>query len=132
MKAELQKRYFGLQDRLNKNFPGYWMEFFPYIILLLLAAFADFFSTYQFMSEGSVEDEFHPVIRFVSHLLGPFFGPLIGKIAQVLVIIFFTVLFRPFARIIFVPVIVVCLHAAWYNIWGIHFYTPRFLYWFAS
>lgn len=131
MRAELRERYLFYETQLRGNIPGYVKEFLPYIVLLIIAAFADFVSTYRFMSEGSVDDEFNPLIRLIAQMFGPFFGPLIGKTGQVLAIVFVTLLFRPLARIIFIPITVAYFHAAWYNTWGIYLYTPRFIDWFS-
>jgi hypothetical protein len=113
--------------RLRRNWPGYFGAFYPYLFAVTVAATLDFLSTWRFMSEGSPEDELHPVIRLVSLTFGPVIGPLIGKLGQLLALLFLTVVFRPFARVIFVPVIVIYLYAAWYNTWGVNFYTPLWL-----
>lgn len=113
--------------RLRKNYPGYFREFYPYILLSLTAASLDFLSTMRFMVAYGVQEEAHPVIRMVSIFAGPVIGPLFGKICQLMALGLFTIAFRPFARVIFVPVIVVCFYAAWYNTWGINIYTPLFL-----
>ncbi len=126
----------GLLDfyasRLRRNWPGYVREFWPYIGLAVLAAFLDLLTTWRFMHAGSVYDEFHPVIRHVSILTGPWFGPVIGKLGQLAALFLVTIVFRPAARVIFIPVILIYLYAAWYNTWGFQLYTPRFLQWFAG
>ena len=38
-----------------------------------------------------------------------------------------TILWRPYARIIFIPVTVLYLYAAWFNLWGNELYTPLFV-----
>lgn len=102
-------------------------DFGPYLYAVTAAAALDFLSTWRFMSEGSPEDELHPVIRLVSMTFGPVLGPLIGKLGQLAAVLFLTVLFRPIARVIFVPVTVIYLYAAWYNTWGVEVYTPLWL-----
>ena len=89
------------KNRLHANSRGYLREFAFYLLLVFIAAAADFVSTYQFMTMGSVDDEFHPGIRFVSQLAGPFFGPLLGKTCQLAALIFLTILFRPWAKGLF-------------------------------
>ena len=113
--------------RLRRNWPGYFRAYSPYLFMVAVAATLDFLSTWRFMSEGSPEDELHPVIRLVSMAFGPVIGPLIGKLGQLLAVVFLTVVVRSFARIIFVPVIVIYLYAAWYNTWGVEAYTPLWL-----
>ena|SRR5215207_6191228 len=102
----------------------YLREFGVYLALVLLAATLDFLSTWKFMSISSPEDELHPVIRWVSIIGGPFIGPLIGKLGQIAALLALTVFFRAYARIIFVPVIIIYLYAAWYNTWGMDIYVP--------
>jgi hypothetical protein len=110
--------------REPENRLDYLREFRLYLIILLLAAALDFLSTWSFMSTGSPEDELHPVIRWVSMIAGPFVGPLIGKIGQIVALVILTVFFRAYARIIFVPVAMIYLYAAWYNTWGVDLYVP--------
>lgn len=79
------------------------------------------------MAAGHIDDEFHPVIRVVSQAIGPFAGPLVGKLGQLAALVALTVLFRRWARVLFLTVTFIYLYAAWYNTWGIHLYTPVFL-----
>ena len=115
MKSELQKSYLFYEALFRKNTSGYLKHFMPYIIVFLFAAGVDFLSTSRFMLAGSVDDEFHPIIRLVSQLFGPIFGPLIGKLAQIFVVIVLSILFRPFAKIIFIPISILYFYAAWHN-----------------
>ena len=116
-----------LSTRWNANRPGYFSAFGPYLALAFVAAAADFWSTYSVMASEGAECELHPAIRLVSYLLGPFVGPLIGKLAQCSALIVVTVLWRPYARVIFIPVTVLYLYAAWFNLWGNELYTPLFV-----
>jgi hypothetical protein len=105
-------------SRLRRHVPGYAAEFAPYLVLLGIAAAADFVTTCSFMTIGSVEDEAHPAIRLISLWFGPFFGPLLGKTIQAGATIFLTLLLRPHARKIFIPVILSYSAAAVYNGWA--------------
>lgn len=100
--------------------------FRPFLIAASIAAALDFVSTSRFMNEGNIIDEVHPIIRWISFLLGPFWGPLVGKIGQLVFLTLFTIMFRKWARVIFVIVTVIYLYATWFNTWGIDLYTPRF------
>lgn len=113
--------------RLRRNYPGYFHEFYLYVIAAVVAAASDFVSTWNFMLESGAEEELHPLIRLVSLFAGPFLGPLIGKLCQLLALGFLTVCFRPAARIMFVSTTIGYLYAAWYNTWGKDLYTPLFL-----
>jgi hypothetical protein len=114
-------------SRLRRNYPGYFREFWPYISLSVIASYLDFLTTWHYMKEGGVTDEFHPAIRLVAVITGPLIGPIIGKLSQLLALILLTVSFREAARIIFIPIIIIYLYGAWYNTWGINIYTPLFL-----
>ena len=109
------------------NSRGYFTAFAPYLTVAFIAAAADFWSTYRAMSTEGVESELHPVIRLVSFILGPFVGPLVGKVAQYAALIVVTVLWRPCARIIFILITALYLYAAWFNLWGNELYTPLFV-----
>ncbi|MDD5350783.1 MAG: hypothetical protein PHQ12_11285 [Chthoniobacteraceae bacterium] len=112
--------------RWRANTPGYFRAFAPYLAVAFFAAAADFWSTYATMLSLGVESELHPAIRLVSHVFGAFLGPLLGKVVQYAALVAVTILWRPYARIIFLPVIVLYLYAAWFNLWGNELYTPLF------
>lgn len=120
------------ESRIRRNLPGYFRAFRGELVLVSLAALADLISTIRFMAAGQIEDEFHPVIRLVSVWFGPYGGPVIGKLGQLLAVVFLTLVFRRWARILFGTVIFIYAYAAWYNTWGLHLYTPRFLRWFGT
>ena len=105
------------ESRLRRHWPGFWGEFAPYLLILFLAATADFVTTHRFMLDGSVLDEAHPAIRMLSVWWGPFYGPLLGKVIQVLATIFLTLLLRPHGRKILIPVSMSYLLATAYNHW---------------
>ena len=119
-------------SRWRKNRPGFVRALAPWLLVVVIAAAADFLTTWRFMAEGSPEDELHPVIRFVSRHLGTFWGPLAGKIGQLAAIFFLAVVFRPAARAGLVIIALIYLYAAWYNAWGHKHYIPRFLDWLSA
>jgi hypothetical protein len=114
-------------QRLRRNYPGYLEEFRWYLSALFLATLADAYSTQVFMAGGEIGNELHPGIRLASQLFGPYAGPLLGKLSQFAAVLFLTLLFRAQARMLFIPVTVVYLYAAWFNLWGCEGYTPVFV-----
>ncbi len=84
-------------------------------------------STIYFMLIHGPAAEGHPVVRMISHVLGPILGPMLGKTTQFLVAIVVTVFLRRWAAYIFVPLIILYGWAAWYNLWGHEVYYPRLL-----
>jgi len=114
-------------ERLRVNWRGYLQQYWIFLVLTILAAAADMFSTIRFMLLEGPEAEGHPAVRLISIVFGPIFGPVIGKICQFAVIISVTVYLRRWAVYIFVIVIILYTWAAWYNIWGQYVYYPRLL-----
>lgn len=118
----------ALRERFRRNWPGYVAQYRVLLLLTLLAALADMVSTFHFMRHEGPEAEAHPVIRLVSMVLGPLWGPLVGKACQLAAVVAVTVCYRRHAVYVFVPVIMLYGWAAWYNIWGCHLYQPRLLW----
>ena len=127
MKDLIYGLYSFYSRRIRANSPGFLREYWPYLVAVLIAATLDFITTCRFMSEGSVSDEFHPIIRFVSVICGPIWGPLFGKLCQIIATLFLAITFKPIARIVLVLVAVIYLYAAWFNTWGVNLYTPLFV-----
>lgn len=116
-------------ERFRTNWQGYLHQYRIFLVLTILAAGADMFSTIRFMLLEGPDAEGHPAVRLFAAFLGPVFGPVIGKICQFAVIISVTVYLRRWALYIFVTVIILYTWAAWYNIWGQYLYYPRLLKW---
>ena len=132
MKGFMRALVEHVSARWRARWGGYLAAFAPYLAVSFIAAAADFWSTYSFMSAEGVGDELHPAIRLLCWVLGPFLGALLGKLIQYAALVAVTVLWRPYARIIFIPVTVLYLYAAWWNLWGKDLYTPLFVKWLAS
>jgi hypothetical protein len=121
------KSIHGIFKHFRANWHGYLRRFWILLVLTVLAAAADMFSTIRFMLLEGPEAEGHPAVRLLATFFGPVFGPVIGKLCQFVVIITVTVYLRRWAVYIFVTVIILYAWAAWYNIWGQHLYYPRLL-----
>src|SRR5262245_47746390 len=87
--------------RLSENSRGYLNDFRLALLLVILCALADSWSTTYFMLRDGIEHEVHPVVRFSSLALGPFVGPLLGKTAQLAAIVLVTLYWRHLARYVF-------------------------------
>jgi hypothetical protein len=105
-------------ERFRTNWSGYVREYRFLLALAVFAALADAVSTVYFMLRAGPDAEGHPAIRLVSMVLGPVFGPIVGKLFQFIVVVALTVYLRRWATCIFVAVIVLYTWAAWYNVWG--------------
>lgn len=116
-----------VRQRLRANWPGYVQEFWILLVLVLLASVADAGSTIYFMQYAGPDAEWHPTVRLVSYLFGPFFGPILGKTFQIIVLVVVTVFLRRHAIFIFIPAIILYGWAAWYNLWGYQVYRAPLL-----
>jgi hypothetical protein len=116
-------------ERFRTNWSGYIREYHLFLALTILAALADAASTVCFMLRAGPDVEGHPAVRLVSMVLGPVFGPILGKLCQFAAVVALTVYLRRWAACIFVAVIVLYVWAAWYNTWGCELYYPRLLEW---
>ena len=100
------------------NWPTYVPEFRTFLIVVFMASLADMGSTICVMQLSGPESELHPVIRCMSEQMGPVLGPMCGKAWQFLGLIVLTLLLRPKARLIFIPVTISYAGAACYNLWA--------------
>ena len=114
-------------ERFKENWRGYVRRYYIYILLTALAATADMVSTMYIMLVYGPEAERHPTIRLAATMLGPFIGPIVGKLWQLAAVVTLTIYLRKWAVYIFVTVIFLYGWAAWYNIWGWSIYYPRIL-----
>lgn len=119
-----------LFERVRGNARGFVSAHRLWLALFILAAAADGASTMWFMHHDGVDAEFHPVIRLVSEIAGTVLGPLLGKLGQFMAGLGLAVFFRRQAMLIFAVCSALYLWAAWYNVRGHEYYTPRLLDWF--
>ena len=105
--------------RIRANWPGYMSAYSVFLVLVVLAAMADAFSTVFFMLIRGPQEEAHPVIRWIALVLGPVLGPLVGKLAQIVALIAVTVYLRRWAVYLFISATILYAWAAWYNILAI-------------
>ncbi len=114
-------------ERFHTNWQRYIRRYWIFLVLTILAATADMFSTVYFMHVEGAQIERHPTIRLISLFLGPMLGPVVGKLWQLAAIFAVTVYLRRWSVYIFVTVIFLYSWAAWYNIWGRFLYYPLFI-----
>jgi hypothetical protein len=113
--------------RFRENWIGYTRQYRVLLVATALACLADAASTIHFMLTQGPGPEQHPMVKTASYLFGPILGPLLGKAVQFFVMIGLTVFLRRWALYIFIIVIILYTWAAWYNLWGYHYYYPRLL-----
>ena len=118
--------------RLQANLAGYFAKCRWFLLAFSLAAVLDLITTMRFMLADGAENELHPVIRFVSWLLGPIAGPVLGKVCQFIAAVCITIYFRRYAKGILLLATLLYLWAAWYNVWGKNLYVPRLMNLFAD
>jgi hypothetical protein len=119
-----------LISRFRRNIPGFWKTYRWFIVVFVVALFCDAASTIHFMLRAGPEIEIHPVIRFVSRMLGPVVGPLVAAVGKAFIGLVLAIYLRKFAAHLLITVSIISLWAGWYNIWGYKVYTPMILEWF--
>ncbi len=102
--------------RIRANWRGYVATHGVFLVLVILAAAADAFSTVFFMLIRGPQEEAHPVIRALALLLGPVLGPLVGKLMQIVALVAVTVFLRRWAVYLFISATIIYAWAAWYNV----------------
>ena len=64
----------------------------------MVGATLDAATTIVFMLKYGADAEVHPVICLMAHILGPVAGTVLGKIGQVVFVVFVASLWRPWCR----------------------------------
>jgi len=118
-----------LIETFRENRRDFFKHYCIFIIIFVLALFCDAASTIHFMLRDGPDVEIHPLIRFVSRLLGPVAGPIIGALTKTVGGIAVCIILRRFAAHILVAASIISFWAAWYNLWGYKVYTPIILQW---
>ncbi len=98
------------------NCKGFLTKFRIPIYFLIITAALDCMTTSHFMLLCGVQMEAHPLVRYISMLFGPIWGPITGKFCQCVPGLFAIVFVRKYAGIIIWSAATLYLFAAWYNI----------------
>jgi hypothetical protein len=118
-----------VKNRFMQNHEGFWHDYRWIIPVFILALFCDAVSTIYFMNIIGVEAELHPGFYYASKMFGPFLGPLFGATWKAIGAVTVAIYCRKFAAYIFMSATIISFWAAWYNFWGMHFYSPMLLEW---
>ena len=116
-----------ISTRARANSTGYFTDCRWFLLAFSVAAMLDLITTMRFMLADGTENELHPAIRFVSWLLGPIAGPLLGKLCQFIAAMGVTIYFRRYAKGILLLAAFLYFWAACYNVWGKNLYVPRLM-----
>ncbi|MHC4271578.1 MAG: hypothetical protein ACYST2_04620 [Planctomycetota bacterium] len=119
----------NIRDRFLQNHTGFWQMYRWFIAIFIVAIFCDALSTIHFMNRIGIEAELHPAFYLVSKIFGPNLGPMLGAAGKVMAGFAVAIYCRQYAAHIFLAASIISFWAAWYNIWGMHFYTPILLEW---
>jgi len=115
-------------ERFRANSRGFATRYRVLLLLFIVALLCDAISTTWFMlHEGGPHSEAHPVVRYVSHAVGPILGPWFGALGKFTAAVVVAIYLRRWATLILLVGSVLSLWAAWYNIWGVNLYTPVLL-----
>lgn len=104
-KQDVLKAY----SRIKTNYQGFYEEHKGLIFLLIAAAVVDCLSTIYFMHEVGPSKELNPMIKYLGYILGPLYGPILGKYLQISVGMIAVIYFRPLAKHILV--ITACMYS---------------------
>lgn len=119
-----------INERFVTNAHGFLRQWWPMLVLYIVALAADGFSTISFMLHGGSDStEMHPAVSLVAQILGPVFGPIVGVIGKALAGLIVAVYWRRIAWAILLVPTVLSFWAAWYNIWGWQYYQPSIYLW---
>jgi hypothetical protein len=113
-----------ITTRLLTNAEGYGARYRWWFTATSIAAGLDLATTIRFMLADGIDHELHPAIRITAGLVGPWLGPLLGKLGQLAAIALVTLYARPIARQVFFAATLMYGWAAWYNVWGRDLYAP--------
>ncbi|MCM8536629.1 MAG: hypothetical protein NE334_11895 [Lentisphaeraceae bacterium] len=72
-----------IKERFVNNSKGFFEKYRFLIMLLVITALLDAFSTFCFMYVIGPKYELHPVVRELSYLLGPLVGPFLGGFLKI-------------------------------------------------
>lgn len=78
-KAALDK----IKARFIANSQGFFDKYRFWIVLLVITALLDAFSTFCFMYVLGAKYELHPIVRELSFMLGPLVGPFLGGFLKI-------------------------------------------------
>ncbi|MCK4624013.1 MAG: hypothetical protein KAV00_01790 [Phycisphaerae bacterium] len=95
----MKRRRFKSNFRLLTRRPLVFARIYRWeLLFLLVGATLDAATTVVFMRKYGVEAEVHLVIRLMAHIMGPVTGPVLGKIGQVVFVVFVGSLWRIWCR----------------------------------
>jgi hypothetical protein len=115
--------------KLRENWRGVWQAYRWLVTTFVIAVFCDAVSTMYFMTHRPQVEEANPGVRWVSQWLGPLLGPLLAALGKIIAGLFVATTCRRIALYVLVAATLISFWAAWYNLWGIDLYTPRFAKW---
>ncbi len=118
-----------VRDRLRTGAIGYVQRHRVLLIILLITAAADTWTTIHFMTREGVEQELHPGFRLLCLYLGPYAGAPIAKALQIAAILLVSLYWRRGAYLCLIAPAIMYGWAAWYNVFGRDLYTPLLFWW---
>ncbi len=118
-----------VRERFRANQRGFAARFAWLLAIFGVALLCDAVSTTWFMLQEGPAQEVHPVVRSVSHMLGPIAGPWLGAVWKFCAAVLVAIYLRRWAWLILTVGTILSLWAAWFNVWGKEIYVPNLLHW---
>ena len=101
------------------NCRSLWRNHSWLLTVFFLSLLSDAVSTIYVMLKFGIEIELHPVIYFVSKILGPVCGPLFGAVAKIIAVILVAIYSKKLAFYLILVATAISFLAAAYNLWNI-------------
>ena len=112
----------AIRIRFGRNNKRFWKRHKYITFILIIAAALDCISTMHFMLLDGIDREIHPQIWLLSTWLGPIWGAVVGKIAQLVLGIPVTIYVLKYARLIIWTATALYLFAFWHNLANTDFF----------
>lgn len=112
---------------IKRNSRGFFKKYRWFILFFTVGLLFDAISTTYFMHHQGIQAEFHPMVMVLSVYCGIFWGPMLGAAIKAVACLALAIYFSQYAHYLFLAVTIVYLWAGWYNVWGVHIYTPYFI-----
>ena len=105
-----------VKERFIKNSQGFYEKYRFWILMLMITALLDAFSTFCFMYVIGPKYELHPIVRELSYMMGPLVGPFVGGFLKISLGICAIIYLRKFEKQLLVLACILYSYAFMHNL----------------
>jgi hypothetical protein len=105
-----------VKERFINNSQGFYEKYRFWILMLMITALLDAFSTFCFMYVIGPKYELHPIVRELSYLMGPLVGPFVGGFLKISLGICAIIYLRRFEKQLLVLACILYSYAFMHNL----------------